>query len=248
MNVIYIMWKRQIVRFVRARSRLLSSLFQPVLFLITFNFGFGSYINQAEEVDYLSILAPGIILMTLFFTSMMNGIQLIWDKRFGFLKETLVAPISRVKVLFGRTLGGATIATFQGVLILIITIFFGFAPSSFFAFFISILIMFFISFIFTLFGTIIASVVNSFEAFPAIMNFVNMPLFFLSGSLFPISQFPEVLQKLVYFNPLYYSVELLRGELIGIVSIRPIISFLVLILLALAAMVIGVDRFNRIEP
>ena len=114
MNTIYILWLRQLKRYFRSRSRIIGSLAQPVLFLLAFGFGFGSIYQRAGEGNYLEFLAPGIILMSVLFTAVFNGIEVIWDKQFGFLKETLVAPVSRVNIMLGRTLGGATVATLRG--------------------------------------------------------------------------------------------------------------------------------------
>ena len=120
MNTIYILWLRQIKRYLRSRSRIVGSLGQPVLFLIALGLGFGPIYQKAGEGDYLQFLIPGVIAMGLLFTSMFMGIELIWDRQFGFLKETLVAPASRLKIMIGRTLGGATVAMMQGLLIFLI--------------------------------------------------------------------------------------------------------------------------------
>ena len=117
MSTIYILWLRQIKRYLRSRSRIIGSLGQPVLFLFALGFGFGPIFQKAGQGNYIQFLAPGIIAMSILFTSIFNGIEIIWDRQFGFLKETLVAPVSRIEIMLGRTLGGATVAVFQGVIV-----------------------------------------------------------------------------------------------------------------------------------
>src|SRR6266480_371246 len=118
MNTIYILWLRQVKKYFRSRSRIVGSLAQPALYLIAFGFGFGAIYSKAGAGNYIQYLVPGIIAMSILFTSIFTGIEIIWDRQFGFLKETMVAPVSRFHIMLGRTLGGATIATFQGVIIL----------------------------------------------------------------------------------------------------------------------------------
>jgi ABC-type Na+ efflux pump permease subunit len=118
MNVVYVLWLRQLKRFVRARSRILASVGQPLLYLLVLGYGLGPVFERAGMGSYLQFIAPGVIAMTVLFTSIFSGIELIWDRQFGFLKETLVAPVPSVWIMLGRTLGGATVAVFQGVVVL----------------------------------------------------------------------------------------------------------------------------------
>lgn len=129
MRVIYILWLRQIKRFFRSKARIIGSIGQPLLFLVALGFGMGSIFEKAGEGNYISFLSPGIIAMTVLFSSIFTGVDVIWDRQFGFLKETLVAPVSRFKIVLGRTLGGTTTALFQGLIVLIITIPLGFRPN-----------------------------------------------------------------------------------------------------------------------
>src|SRR5258708_7038730 len=126
--VIYMLWLRQIKRYVRSRARIVGSLGQPLLFLVALGFGFGPVFQRAGQGNYIQFLAPGVIAMTVLFSGIFNGIELIWDRQFGFLKETLVAPVPRVTIMIGRTLGGATVATVQGLLVLVICLIAGFRP------------------------------------------------------------------------------------------------------------------------
>ena len=155
--ILYILWLRQIKRYLRSKSRMIGSLGQPILFLVALGFGFGPIYAKAGGGDYLQFLAPGIIAMSILFTAIFAGIEVIWDKQFGFLKETLVAPVSRTKIMIGRTLGGATVATIQGLIVFIITLFIGFRPVSILMTLLSFVIMFLIAMLFTALGTAIAS-------------------------------------------------------------------------------------------
>src|SRR6266699_7074126 len=120
MTAIYVLWLRQVKRYVRSRARIIASLGQPLLFLLAFGFGFGPIFQKAGQGNYIQFLAPGVIAMTVLFTSIFSGIELIWDRQFGFLKETLVAPVPRILIMVGRTLGGATVAVVQGLVVAII--------------------------------------------------------------------------------------------------------------------------------
>ncbi len=177
-NVIYILWLRQIKRYLRSPSRIIGSLGQPILFLFALSFGFGPIFQKAGQGNYLEFLAPGVIAMSILFTSVFSGIEIIWDKQFGFLKETLVAPVSRFEIMLGRTLGGATVAVLQGLIVFTISLIAGFKPISSDGFFLSIIIMLLTAILFTALGTAIASVLDDIHGFQMIMNFLIMPLFF----------------------------------------------------------------------
>src|ERR1700690_4203544 len=157
MKTIYIMWLRQIKRYLRSKSRIIGSLGQPLLFLLALGYGLGSVFQAAGAGNYFQFLGPGIIGMSIIFTAIFSGIELIWDRQFGFLKETLVAPVSRINIMMGRTLGGATIATMQGVIVFFLTLIIGFRPVSIALLPVAFLIMFLIALLFTAVGTAIAS-------------------------------------------------------------------------------------------
>ncbi|HLP79999.1 MAG TPA: ABC transporter permease, partial [Acidobacteriota bacterium] len=214
-EVVYVMWTRQLTRYWRSKARIVGSLGQPLLFLLALGFGFGPIYAKAGGGDYLQFLAPGVIAMSVLFTAMFGGIELIWDRQFGFLKETLVAPVSRLSIMFGRTLGGATVATIQGVLIFFISLLVGFRVTNWFLLPVAIIGMFLIALIFTALGTAIASKIEDMQAFPIIMNFLIMPTFFLSGSLFPLDSAHAALRWIAAFNPLSYGIDILRGSLVG---------------------------------
>ncbi|MFH0905908.1 MAG: ABC transporter permease [archaeon] len=247
MQTIYILWLRQIKRYLRSKARLFISLAQPLLFFIAFGFGFGPIFQKAGEGSYIQFLVPGIIAMTILFTSIFSGIEIIWDKQFGFLKETLVAPVSRLKIMIGRTLGGATIAMIQGLIFFIISLLFGFKPINLLYLPLTLLFMFFIAIIFTALGTAIASILNDMQGFQVIMNLLIMPIFFLSGALFPLENLPKALEIVTKINPLTYGVDGLRFSLIGISAISIPICILVLSIISIVFLVIGANLFSKIQ-
>jgi ABC-2 type transport system permease protein len=148
--------------------------------------------------------------MSILFTAMFNGIEVIWDRQFGFLKETLVAPVSRYKIMIGRTLGGATVASFQGIIVFLISMAIGFRPTSILMVLVAFIFMFLIAILFTALGTAIASKMEDMQAFQLIMNFVIMPVFFLSGALFPLEGLGKGITYVTNFNPLTYGVDAIR--------------------------------------
>lgn len=247
MNTVYILWLRQIKRYIRSRSRIFSSLMQPVLFFVALGFGFGPIFSEAGNGNYVQFLAPGIIAMSVMFSSVFSGIDLIWDKQFGFLKETLVAPVSRTTIMFGRTLGASTVSFLQGVLVFVITMLFGFRPENMLLIPFAFLFMLFIAFFFTALGTAIASVVDDMQAFPMVMNFLVMPLFFLSGALFPIDNFPDGIKIASYVNPLSYGVDGLRWAMSGISVLGAGLDIVVLSVSIILALFLGVFLFKRIQ-
>lgn len=226
---------------------MIGSLGQPLLFLLALGFGFGPIYAKAGGGSYIEFIGPGVVAMGIIFTSIFSGIEVIWDRQFGFLKETLVAPVSRTHIMIGRTLGGATVATIQGTLVLVIASLAGFKIISFSLLPIAIIFMILTALVFTAFGTVIAINLSDMQAFPIIMNFVVMPLFFLSGALFPLSGFPHGILIASRFNPLVYGVDGLRGTLTGISSFPLGIDALALTLIALLFIGIGSFLFSRVE-
>jgi ABC-2 type transport system permease protein len=247
MGAVYIMWLRQLKRYWRSRARMLGSLGQPILFLVALGFGFGPIFEKAGGGNYIQFLAPGIIAMSILFTAMFTGIEVIWDRQFGFLKETLVAPVSRAKLMLGKTLGGATVSFLQGIVVLLITLLIGFRPSNFSGLPLALIFMFLIAFLFTALGVAIASRLEDMQAFPLIMNFIIMPIFFLSGALFPLSGLPKAITLVSLFNPLTYGVDGLRGALTGIYHISLFLNVLVVSGVMLIIFLIGSYLFTKIE-
>jgi ABC-2 type transport system permease protein len=246
-QTIYILWLRQIKRYLRSRSRIIGSLGQPVLFMVALGFGFGPIYTKAGGGDYFSFLVPGIIAMSVLFTSMFAGIEVVWDKQFGFLKETLVAPVSRFHIMLGRSLGGATIATMQGTIVLCISFFFGFRLGQPLLFLPALAFMFLVALVFTSFGTAIASKMDDMHGFQLIMNFIIMPTFFLSGSLFPLTDLPPALSVATKINPLTYGVDGLRHMLIQGGHMPWLFDLAVLSILSVIMISIGSYFFSRIQ-
>lgn len=247
MNAIYILWLRQIKKYYRSKSRIVGSLGQPILFLVAFGFGLGPIFAKAGGGNYINFLAPGIIAMGIMFSAMFAGIEVIWDRQFGFLKETLVAPVSRTSIVIGRTLGGATIALFQGLVVFIISLFIGFKPVSLMHLPLIILVMIMIAILFTALGTAIAVRMRDMQAFPLIMNFLMMPLFFLSGSLFPTDGLPGGLAIVIKLNPLSYAMDALRGLFSDVYHFGLGLDLSVLIIITAIILGIATALFNKIE-
>jgi ABC-2 type transport system permease protein len=246
MKVIYILWLRQLKRYWRSRARIVGSLGQPLLFLLALGFGFGPIYAKAGGGNYIEFIGPGIVAMGIIFNGIFSGIEIIWDRQFGFLKETLVAPVSRTQIMFGRTLGGATVATLQGIVVLIIALIAGFKITNIALLPIAIVFMALTALVFTALGTAIATRLQDMQAFPIIMNFLVMPIFFLSGALFPLEGFPQGILAVTRFNPLVYGVDGLRATLAGGTS--PIGSnMIILTLIAAAFIAIGSYLFSKIE-
>jgi ABC-2 type transport system permease protein len=246
MSAIYILWLRQLKRYFRSRSRMIGSLAQPLLFLLGLGFGFGPIYQRAGGGNYLQFLTPGILAMTVMTTAVFSGIEIIWDRQFGFLKETLVAPVSRLQIMIGRTLGGATVALIQGLIVLLISLFFGFQPKIF-SLPLAFLFMLLVALFFTALGTAIASVLEDFQGFQLIMQFLIMPLFFLSGALFPLQGLPKIFTLIATINPLSFGVDGLRSSLINGTHFGLSVDFLVLAILTTVVLAIGSFLFSKIE-
>ena len=246
-KAIYIMWLRQIKRYWRSKSRIVGSIGQPILFLIALGFGFGPVFEKAGGGNYISFLAPGIISQAILFMAVFSGIELIWDRQFGFLKATLVAPVSRLEVVLGRVLGGATVATFQGIIVLLLTLLVGFQPQRITMIPLAICLMFLVALLFSALGTAIASLMKDFHGFQLIMNFLVMPTFFLSGAIFPLNNVPKLIQAASSINPLTYGVDGLRQALTGITHFGLITDFSVLIIGGIVLLLIGSFLFSKIE-
>ncbi len=199
-------------------------------------------------LNYLSFLSPGIVGMILLFASMVAGMSILFDREFGFLKEVMVAPVSRFSIAMGRTLGGVTTAIMQGVLILGISIPMGVNISGPAGLSLSMVFMMLISTGFVGLGVAFAAKMTDFQGFMLIMNFIVFPLFFLSGALFPLSSFPSWVQSIAYLDPLTYGVDALRTTLVGIGGTMPLtVNFLVLIGFTAAMLLVSTYLFQGTE-
>lgn len=248
MDIVYTIWLRNLKRYLRSKSRLVGSLGMPLFFLLVLGFGLNSVVAiPGMEHGYISFIIPGIISMSVLFTSVFSGIQIIWDKQFGFLKETLVAPVSRLEIMLGQTAGGATTAVIQGLIIFVLSLFIGLKISSIPGFIIAIVFMVLIGLSFTAFGIAIASRMEDMHGFQLIMNFVIFPIFGLSGALFPIDSLPEWLRFLTLLDPLTYGVEGIRYGLLGSSQVDPTLGFGVLSGFTVLMVVAGSYLFRKMS-
>jgi len=244
---IYILWLRELKRYVRSRAQIIASLAQPMMYLMILGFGLSPVFQQAGQGSYLQFMAPGVIGMGILFTSIFSGIGLLWDRQFGFLKETLVAPVPRLHIMMGRTLGGATVAMIQGTLVLGVCLIAGFRPASLLAIPEALLFMALVAVVFSALGTIIGSSLKDMQGFQLIMNFLVLPIFFLSGALYPLNNLPRPLAAATRLDPLTYGVDGIRGALIGLSQIGPLVDFAVLFVVAGAFLALGARAFARIQ-
>lgn len=244
---IYILWLRQIKRYTRSRSRMIGAVGQPLLFLLALGYGIGSLYSRAGAGNYIEFLVPGIITQTVLFGAIFWGINIIWDKLFGFLKETLVAPVSRLKILIGSALGGATATVAQAIIVFVLALLLGFRPYDWLMVPVAAAVVIVFAFSLCCVSAGIAAVVNDFQGFQSINQFIIFPLFFLSNALFPIDNAPPVLQFIVSVNPVSYCVDALRTLLINQSHFGLMNDFIVLGITAAALLWFGVSRFSRIE-
>src|SRR6476661_6460687 len=244
MNAIYILWLRELKRYIRSRTQIAASLGQPLLYLLALGFGLGPIFQKSGHGSYLQFIAPGVIAMTVLFTSIFSGVSLLWDRQFGFLKETLVAPVSRITIMIGRTLGGATVAMIQGVLVIVVCLIAGFRPLHLSSLPIAVVFMAFISIVFAALGTTIGSRLQNMQGFQLIMNFLVMPIFFLSGALYPLTNLPRGLVVATRIDPLTYGIDGLRGAFIGTSHFSPGTNAAVLSVIAIIFLAMGARSFD----
>jgi ABC-2 type transport system permease protein len=245
--VIYILWLREVKRYLRSRPQIIASLGQPLMYLLVLGFGLGPVFQRSGQGSYLQFVAPGVIGMAILFMATFSGIGLLWDRQFGFLKETLVAPVSRLQIMAGRTLGGATTALLQGTLILALCVVAGFRPHDLAAVPLALLFMALIAVVFAGLGTAIGSTLRDMQGFQLIMNFLVMPIFFLSGALYPLADLPTALELATCIDPLTYGIDGLRGALIGQSHFGLLTDLAVLGAVAACFIVLGAWSFSRIQ-
>ena len=241
MKVVFILWLREVKKYLRSKAQILASLGTPIMYLGVLGFSLGPVFQRAGMGSYLQFMAPGVISMTVLFTSMFSGIAMLWDRQFGFLKETLVAPVPRLEIMLGRTLG------VQGTIIFVFTLIAGFRPSSWVAVPVAYLVIMLIALVFSALATAIGSSLKEMQGFQLVMNFLVMPLFFLSGALYPLEGLPKALAVLTRLDPLTYGVDALRGILIGQSHYSVLTDITVLLGVAAIFLTFGAWRFSRIE-
>jgi ABC-2 type transport system permease protein len=247
LSAIYILWLRELKRYSRSRAQIVASLGQPLLYLLALGFGLGPVFAKAGEGSYLQFVAPGVIGMSVLFSSIFSGIGLLWDRQFGFLKETLVAPVPRLHIMIGRTLGGATVSMIQGLLVLVICLIAGFRPQHLSALPQAVLFMALISIVFAALGTTIGSRLQNMQGFQLIMNFLVMPIFFLSGALYPLRDLPIGLELATRLDPLTYGIDGLRGAFVGVSHFSAAADVAVLAAIGAVFLALGAHSFSRIQ-
>lgn len=247
MRVIYILWLRQIKRFFRAKSRIIGAVGQPLLFLLALGYGLGSVYQRAGQGNYIGFLVPGIMAQTVLFSAMFYGAMIMFDKQFGFLKETLVAPVARWRIMLGGALGGATTAVIQGMLVFFISLALGFRPDHWLLVLGTLLILSMLSVAIASFSSGIGSFVNDMQGFQAINQFLVFPLYFLSGALYPLEHVPTWLRVIAEINPMSYAVDAMRDTLIGQTHFGFLKDFIVLCITLIVLVGFGAYRFRHIE-
>src|SRR5258707_8157465 len=220
LRAVGIVWRRELIRFRTDRLRAVTSLIQPVLFLFVLGTGLGALAGRSlpPGISFKTFIFPGVLAMSVLFTAIFSAASIVWDREFGFLREILVAPVSRASIVIGKCLGGATIATFQGIIFLILA---GFADVPYNPVLIITLIgeLLLLSFTLTAFGVMMAARITQFQAFMALTQMLVMPLFFLSGALYPLSGLPSWLTILTRIDPLTYVVGPMRHSVFSHLSV-----------------------------
>ena len=212
-KAIYIIVLREFKRFFRQKGRLITTMARPLIWLVIVGTGFTSLISVDAGAHYIQFILPGIVGMTILFSSIFSTMSVVWDREFGFMREMLVAPVSRVSIVFGKLLSGTALSTFQGTVLLFIAPFLG-LDVSVGDFLLMIALMFLVAIAITALGLFVASLLTSLEGFNVIMNFIVLPMFFLSGALYPVNALPKYIRYLSYINPLSYGVDIFKHILL----------------------------------
>jgi ABC-2 type transport system permease protein len=253
---IYTIWYRDVLRFVRDKTRILTSLAQPLLFLFVFGGGLAPAMSGlgGSKLNFTQFMFPGILSMAILFTSIFSAVSIVWDREFGFLKEVMVAPVSRTAVALGKVAGGSTVALLQGLIILILAPFLGITLTVS-QILVLILLMLLLAAVMTSFGILIAARQRTMEGFQMIMQFLLMPMFFLSGAFFPLQGVPLWMDVLAKIDPVTYGVDPMRqvalkasvsNQVLQAISLHPIITDVVIMLCVGAVFLIpAVWLFNK---
>ncbi|MDP2168437.1 MAG: ABC transporter permease [Thermodesulfovibrionales bacterium] len=249
-NAIYVIVAREFKKFIRERSRLVSTLARPLVWLFLVGAGLNRLVMPEGGVSYTQFMFPGILGMTILFSSIFSSISIIWDKEFGFMKEILVAPISRLSIVLGKALSGTVVSTIQAAIILLlfplVGLKLGVAEVAG-----AILICAMVSFSISSFGIVLATFYDSYESFSVIMNFIVMPMFFLSGAMYPVKLLPAALRFVAKLNPLTYGVDALKHVLTPVRTgpMSPdfpiILDISVILIMSLVFVLVGARFFER---
>ncbi len=243
LGAIYVIWLREVLKFWRDKSRIITSLIQPAVWLFIMGKGLGSSFRGPGNIGYVEFMFPGVIGMTVLFTSVFSAVSIIWDREFGFLKEILVAPISRSSVVIGKALAGSTTAMLQGSLVLVFAPLVG-VQLSIPVILKSLAVMFLLSLALTSCGIAGAARMESFHGFQLIMNFFVMPMYFLSGAVFPVSGLPAWMKLVAVGNPMAYGVDALKHIILGIQEFSLVRDITVILSVTVVAMGIAVLVFK----
>lgn len=249
-NAIYVLVARELKKFAREKSRLFSAIARPLLWLFIVGAGISRLVPGDTGIPYSQFIFPGIIGMTILFSSIFSSISIIWDKEFGFMKEILVAPVSRLSIVVGKAFSSTIVSTIQAIIILAMFPFIGLKLGV-----LQIITVIFIcallSFCISTFGIVIATFYDSYESFSVIMNFIIMPMFFLSGAMYPVKLLPDILKVVAKLNPLTYGIDALKHAIfphkIGIMSpdFSIIASISVIFITSILFVLLGGMLFER---
>jgi ABC-2 type transport system permease protein len=259
---LYAIWLREFKVFLREKSRLVASIFTPLMWLFVIGSGLGSVVSNpsalstvvystagevGSEIDYQQFIFPGIICMSVIFSSVFFGSYIIWDRKFDFLKSVIVAPVSRTTIFIGKTFGGMTTSIIQAAILLVIGLAIGMHYTPFSIVTIAVIILL-LSFALTSLGLTIGSYIESLEGFQLIVSFVVFPLFFLSGALFPLNNLPGWLSILTMVDPATYAVDALRSTILGITGKNPfVVDIGILLVCVIALGTIGMLSFRKMK-
>jgi ABC-2 type transport system permease protein len=247
LGAVYTLWLREMTRFMRNRGRLIGSMAMPAVFLLFLGTGFRGVFRYGGNVSYAQFIGPGIVAMSLLFSSMFGGMSVMWDRQFGFLKEILVAPVSRVAIMAGQTIGTVTTSMLKGTVFLLALLALGLVKTTVAGALIAVVFMFLISASFVGLGIAVATQMRDPHGFQLIMNFLIMPVFFMSGALFPVDGLPEWLTVLTHLNPLTYGVDGLRFALGGPSRFSPLWDVFMLVQFWVVTTVVGALLFRRMQ-
>ncbi len=223
LRAVRVVWKRELIRFSRNRTRIVTALVQPVLYLFVLGTGLSAIVRSGGHFNFRTFMFPGVVGMTILFTAMFSAISIVWDREFGFLREMLVAPVRRWALVVGKCLGGASVATIQAAIMLLLAGAVGipYAP----VMIITLLgEMILIALLMTAFGVLVASRMQRIESFQVVMQFIVLPMFFLSGAIFPLSRLPTWLAALTKFDPLTYAIDPMRRTVFEHLSVPPAVA------------------------
>lgn len=249
LNAIYVLWMREMIKYIRAKSRIIGAVAMPVFMLVFLGLGFRrvEIPGIPESITYIQYLVPGILGMTILFSSAYTGMGVIMDRQYGFLKEVMVTPASRISIVIGMIAGGATTSMLQATMMMLLSVFLGFRLPGVLQIAAALLILLLISIIFINIGLTLSSVLKDFHGFNMIINFIVFPLFLLSGALFPVANLPAVIRVFSYIDPLTYGVDALRGIMIGFSEFSLLMDLGILVSIAVGMVVISGYFFQKGE-